>query len=60
MLTPDDPDYQSVHSIPEGYGYRWSRDEMIDIFNLFLKVTKKCVIFVCHVEDKYIAQKRSN
>lgn len=57
MLTPDHPDYQSVHSIPEGYGYRWSRDEMIDIFNLYLKVAKKCVIFVCHVEDKFIAQK---
>lgn len=57
MLTPDHIDYQSVHSIPEGYGYRWSRDEMMDVFNLYLKVAKKCVIFVCHVEDKFITQK---
>lgn len=59
FLAPDDPDYESVHNLAEGYGYRWSRDEMLQIFNLFLDTAKKCVFFICHVEDKYIAQKDS-
>jgi hypothetical protein len=57
FLSPDDPDYQSVHTLPEGFGYRWSREEVMDIFNRFLNVAKKCVIFVCHIEDKYVALK---
>jgi len=57
FLEFTDINYQSVHSIPEGYGYRWSRDEVMDIFNLFKNAAKKCVIFVCHVEDKYIPTK---
>lgn len=59
FLDPSDDEYQSVHSLAEGYGYRWSREEVISIFNLFMRVAKKCVIFVCHVEDKYIALKDS-
>lgn len=55
FLDPTDDDYQSVHSLPEGYGYKWSREEVMTIFNLFMKVAKKCVIFVCHVEDKFVA-----
>lgn len=56
MLDPTSDDYQSVHNLPEGYGYRWSRDEMLRIFNLFMGVAKKCVFFVCHVEDKFVGQ----
>ena len=56
-LSPNDPDYMSVHTLPEGYGYRWSREEVMDIFNKFQNVAKKCVIFVCHIEDKYVALK---
>ena len=55
FLDPSDDDYQSVHTLPDGYGYRWSRDEVMAIFNLFMKVARKCVIFVCHIEDKFIA-----
>lgn len=57
FLDPSDIDYESVHSLPEGYGYRWSRDEVMRIFNLFCNVAKKCVIFVCHIEDKYVGLK---
>lgn len=57
FLDPSDPDYESVHTLPEGYGYRWSRDEMLKIFHLYEQVARKCVIFVCHVEDKYIGTK---
>jgi hypothetical protein len=59
FLDPDHDDYQSVHTLPEGYGYRWSRDEIMDIFHRFQDVAKKCVFFVCHIEDKFVALKDS-
>lgn len=57
MLAPDSDDYESVHTLGEGFGYRWSREEVLAIFNAFLGLAKKCVIFVCHIEDKYIGLK---
>jgi hypothetical protein len=54
MLKPSDNDYESVHAIPEGYGYRWSREDTMRVFEKYLKVAKKCVFFICHVEDKYV------
>lgn len=57
LLDPSSDDYLSVHTLPEGYGYRWSRDEMLRIFDMFMNVAKKCVFFVCHVEDKFIGTK---
>lgn len=54
MLKPHDIDYESVHTIGEGYGYRWSREDTLRVFEKFTRVAKKCVFFVCHVEDKYV------
>lgn len=57
FLNPSDDDFLSVHTLAEGYGYRWSRNEMMNIFELFQKAAKKCVIFICHIEDKFISLK---
>jgi len=54
MLKPSDNDYESVHALAEGYGYRWSREDTIKVFEKYMKVAKKCVFFICHVEDKYV------
>lgn len=54
MLKSDDKDYQSVHNIPMGYGYKWSRDDMKRVFEKYMKVAKKCVFFICHVEEKFM------
>ena len=54
MLKPTDNDYESVHVMAEGYGYRWSREDTLRMFEKYMKVAKKCVFFVCHVEDKYV------
>lgn len=54
-LDPTSDDYQSVHSLPDGNGYKWSREEVIRVFELFKKAANKCVIFVCHIEDKFLA-----
>lgn len=59
FLEPDNPSYESVHTIGEGYGYRWSREDTVRVFNKFLNVANKCVIFVCNVEDKYIGNKET-
>lgn len=59
FLDPLDPDYLSVHTLPEGYGYRWSREEVMDIFHRFQNAARKCVIYVCHIEDKYISIKET-
>jgi hypothetical protein len=57
MLKPSDPDYESVHAIGEGFGYRWSREDTLRVFEKYTRVAKKCVFFVCHVEDKFLAFK---
>jgi hypothetical protein len=57
MLKPEDDNYDSVHNLAEGYGYRWSREDTLRVFNKYMNVAKKCIFFVCHVEDKYIDPK---
>lgn len=57
FLSPDEDDYQTVHSLPDGNGYKWSREEVMAIFNMFMGLANKCVIFVCHIEDKFIGLK---
>lgn len=59
FLSPTSDDYQSVHTLPDGNGYRWSREELMSIFDLFTGVAKKCVFFVCHIEDKFVGLKDS-
>lgn len=54
LLKPDDPEYQSVHDIGQGYGYKWSRKDMERIIDKYKNVAKKCVFFVCHVEEKFM------
>lgn len=59
MLKPSSDDYESVHTLGQGFGYRWSREDTLKLFNKYMKVAKKCVFFVCHVEEKYIGTRES-
>lgn len=59
FLAPDSDDYESVHGLPDGNGYKWSREEVMSVFNLFQRAAAKCVIYVCHVEDKFVDAKES-
>lgn len=54
LLKSTDIDYQSVHTLAEGYGYRWSREDTMRVFDKYMRVANKCVFFICHVEDKYV------
>ena len=54
------PEYESVHSIGEGYGYRHSRKAMTDLLDQYRNLGRICTIFVCHVADKYVVSKLLN
>ncbi len=49
LLDPSSDDYLSVHTLPDGNGYKWSREEVINIFNMFQNLAEKCVFYVCHI-----------
>lgn len=53
VFSIDDPEWTSVHEIAQGFGYRYSRDEMIKIINRF-GMLAPVVIFTCHVKDKLV------
>lgn len=57
MLRPSDPNYESVLTLPYGYGFRHTRDAILDIFETLKNLGKICTIFVCHVADKYMGEK---
>lgn len=52
-LTHLDPDWESVHNIGNGYGYRYSREWLLKVTDLMSQVFPK-VIFIAHVKDKYL------
>jgi len=56
MLKPTDAAYESVNTIPEGYGYRWSREAIMDLFTELAGTGTVCTIFVCHVAEKMISK----
>lgn len=45
-------DYESIHTQGQGYGYRWSRAEVISLYNELADLGSVCTIFVCHVSEK--------
>ena len=49
-----DKEFETVHEIGQGYGYKHSREVMIDWFNKICKLAP-VTIFVCHVKDKLVA-----
>lgn len=57
MRKPNDPSYESVLTLANGYGYRYTREAIMDIFNEFKDVAKVCTIYICHVADKMVAKK---
>lgn len=58
LMKPDDPDYQSVITLPNGAGYYWSRTAILEMFEIMRDVSRICTIFICHVADKMISEKQ--
>ena len=56
IMKPSDSDYESVLTLANGYGYRYTREAIMDIFESLKGLGKICTIFVCHVADKMISK----
>lgn len=52
-LPRSHPAWDSVHSLGQGFGYRYSRDEMKHWYNQAIN-TNKTVVFLAHIKDKFI------
>ena len=55
-ILPGDPSYQSVHELGQGFGYRYSREVMVEWYERLCTLAEH-VIFICHVKDKFVASK---
>lgn len=60
-IMPGQPGFNSVHSIPNGFGFRWSREVMMEWFKRFEKLVEdgkvEHVILMAHVKDKLLVSK---
>ena len=56
MMKPSDADYESVLTLANGFGYRYTREAILDIFETLKGLGKICTIFVVHVADKMISK----
>jgi hypothetical protein len=64
MIPPTDPRYDTVHSLGNGAGYKWSRDVMsywYERLHALVSSKKiKAVIILCHQKDKILESKSGN
>jgi hypothetical protein len=58
MITHADPRFTTVHELPNGNGYQYSRNQMIDWYEK-LAMSAPHVIFLAHVKDKYLENART-
>ena len=56
LSGPADPSWQTVHELPDGYGYRHSRNWVLELYDDMANWADE-IIFICHVKDKFIASK---
>ena len=58
-FTHTDKEFQTVHELGQGYGYRYSRNVMIDWYNRLSEVAEH-VILLAHIKDKYIESRQGD
>lgn len=54
VITSSDPNFESVHEMGQGFGYKHSREVMVDWYNKICMLSPR-TIFVCHVKDKLLS-----
>lgn len=52
-LKSNDPLFESVHELGQGFGYKHSREVMLDWYEKICMLSTR-TIFVCHVKDKLL------
>ena len=58
ILDPNDPNFETVHEIGQGFGYKYSRDTVVNTF-MSINTLAPHVIYNCHVKDKYVGSNTS-
>lgn len=53
VFKPEDDEFETVHELPNGFGYRYSRDAIIAMCRRF-ETLAPVVIYVCHVKEKFV------
>jgi len=54
VISPTSKDFETVHDMPNGYGYKHSRATMLELYDRVCTLAPR-VIFVCHTKDKIVA-----
>lgn len=64
MIMHTDPRFETVHDLPNGYGYKHSREVMLNWYNRLLNLTTlgkvNHVILLSHVKDKVVEAKNGD
>jgi hypothetical protein len=55
-----DRDFETVHDLGQGYGYKHSREWFLDLFDKMSICANKGVIFSCHIKDKFVGAAVAN
>lgn len=55
-----DKDFETVHDIPQGYGYKHSREWFLELFEMMCSCANKGVLFSCHIKDKFVGTANAN
>lgn len=58
ILDPNHPEFETVHEIGQGFGYKFSREEVIKVFDTLNNFAPH-VIYLCHVKDKFVGSSAS-
>lgn len=53
IYTYGEPEYKSVHTLPDGNGYQWSRKWFLEQIEMFRQISPYR-IYAAHIMDKYI------
>lgn len=53
ILNPNHPEFETVHEIGQGFGYRYSREAVLKFFEAFNRLAPH-IIYICHVKDKFV------
>lgn len=59
MIMHTDPRFESVHELPNGFGYVHSRNQMIDWYERIITLADH-IIFICHVKETMIESKNGD
>jgi hypothetical protein len=53
IVDPNHPDFETVHEIGQGFGYKYSRETVVNFFESFNTLAPH-IIYNCHVKDKFV------